>query len=209
MEFVWIPSMNCWVGRYEVTNAEYRKSWLNHDSGQFEGCSLNGDRQPVVRVKYDEAKRYAYWLTQRELQAGRLEEGRKYRLPDDDEWMTLAQCGDGRRFPWGNRREPPKDWNYRGQESPLWSGFEGHSDPFVGTCPVEKSGKNTWGLYGVGGNVWEWTQDCLRPSVGNARGGSYYEGKDEWGLTTCQFIHRDAQRLETIGFRLLLATEKR
>lgn len=48
MEFVWIPAMNIWVGKYEVTNAEYRKKDPGHDSGSYEGHTLNQDRQPVV-----------------------------------------------------------------------------------------------------------------------------------------------------------------
>ncbi len=34
MEFVWIPQMEMWVGKYEVTNEEYRKKEPEHDSGE-------------------------------------------------------------------------------------------------------------------------------------------------------------------------------
>jgi formylglycine-generating enzyme required for sulfatase activity len=43
LEFVWIPALNCWVGKYEVTNGEYRQFVPGHDSKDFEGHSLNGD----------------------------------------------------------------------------------------------------------------------------------------------------------------------
>ncbi len=32
-----------------------------------------------------------------------------------------------------------------------------HRDNAIVTCPVEHSGRNDWGLFGVGGNVWECT----------------------------------------------------
>jgi formylglycine-generating enzyme required for sulfatase activity len=58
------------------------------------------------------------------------------------------------------------------------------------TVLVDSFAPNAWGLYGVHGNVWEWTQDCwngsnfLNPGDGTARtwracshvlrGGSWY-----------------------------------
>lgn len=59
MAFVWIPSLKIWVGKYEVTNGEYRKMKPSHDSKAYEGHSLNGDRQPVVYMNFDDAKEFA------------------------------------------------------------------------------------------------------------------------------------------------------
>jgi hypothetical protein len=39
----------------------------------------------------------------------------------------------------------------------------GYRDGFPGPCPVRLSGRNEWGLYGVGGNAQEW---CLEPRTG-------------------------------------------
>ena len=39
-----------WMGKYEVTNAQYRRFKKDHDSQSYEGKSLNGDEQPVVMV---------------------------------------------------------------------------------------------------------------------------------------------------------------
>ena len=66
MEFVWIEALKMWVGKYEVTNAEYRKKEAGHNSKEFSGHSLNGDRQPVVNVNFDDAKAYAEWMTQQD-----------------------------------------------------------------------------------------------------------------------------------------------
>ena len=64
MEFVWIPQMGMWVGKYEVTNEEYRRKEPGHDSGSYEGHTLNRAPQPVVYVNFYGAKAYAAGLTQ-------------------------------------------------------------------------------------------------------------------------------------------------
>ncbi|MEI7948340.1 MAG: bifunctional serine/threonine-protein kinase/formylglycine-generating enzyme family protein, partial [bacterium] len=91
MKFVWVPALKLWVGKYEVTNGEYRKKDPAHDSKAYEGNSLNGERQPVVQVNFDDAKTYAAWLTERDM--NKLG-GLRYRLPSEAEWLSFAQCGD-------------------------------------------------------------------------------------------------------------------
>lgn len=68
MAFVWVPALKLWVGKYEVTNGEYRKQTPNHDSRVYiyKWMSLNGDRQPVVYASFDDAVVYAAWLTEQD-----------------------------------------------------------------------------------------------------------------------------------------------
>jgi len=35
-----------WMGKTEVTNGQFRKFQPNHNSGDYQGISLNGDSQP-------------------------------------------------------------------------------------------------------------------------------------------------------------------
>ena len=98
MEFVWIPK-GCfqmgspasesgrssdehqhqvciegyWMGKYEVTNTQYRMFKPVHDSSQYEGNSLNGDTQPVANVSWNDAVAFAEWLTQKT--------GKTFKLP--------------------------------------------------------------------------------------------------------------------------------
>ena len=162
MEFVWIEAIQCWVGKYEVTNAQYRRFKPDHDSQAFthsttkERLSLNGDRQPAVYVSYEQAAAFADWLGT----AADLPDGYRVRLPTGSEWMTFAQCGDGRKYPWGNDWPPPGGWNYQGSEGAAGGPkIDEHNDGHPVTCAVDKSGRSSWGLYGVGGNVWEWTSE--------------------------------------------------
>ncbi len=59
--------------------------------------------------------------------------------------------------------------------------LNGYEDGFDGLAPVEQSGKNEWGLYGVGGNAWE---VCLD---GKARGASC----KEWVQNALRIDHRE------------------
>jgi formylglycine-generating enzyme required for sulfatase activity/tRNA A-37 threonylcarbamoyl transferase component Bud32 len=174
MEFVWIAQMEMWVGKFEVTNEEYRKKEPRHNSGEFGGHPLNGNRQPVVQVNFDEAKAYADWLTNQDRE---VLGGMRYRLPSNDEWQRFAQVGDGREYPWGNQWPPPSGMglNYHGQEGAgTWGKIAGYRDDFPVTAPVDDLRPNPWGLYGVGGNVWEaCASDSTGGSFGAWRGASW------------------------------------
>lgn len=211
MEFVWIEALKMWVGKYEVTNGEYRKKEPGYDSKNFNDYSLNEDRQPVVYVNFNDAQAYAKWLTEQDQQSGKLPEGYEYRLPTGDEWITFAQCGDGREYPWGNDW-PPKsgqagnylDSTAQSKFSVFSKGVDGYTDGFAVTCPVEKSVRNDWGVLGVGGNVCEWTEEQDDDSS-VLRGASWnsflpYRSRCEFG------DKRDAsQQYNYIGFRLVLS----
>ena len=207
MEFVWIPAMECWVGKYEVTNAQYRMLKPEHDSGRYDKeHGLNADDLPVVRVSYHEAVVFAELLTERGWGEGHFTDEYRYRLPDGREWTTLAQCGDRRTYPWGNAW-PPTSGNYSGSSSASpHDKIAGYDDGFAVTCPVERSGQNEWGLYGVGGNVWEWTSEPDSNNIRRALRGA------AWDHSQRTFLRSDIRRFEprgrrtaSCGFRLVLA----
>ena len=72
IEFVWIDALGCWVGRFEITNGDYRLMDPAHDSGNYKGASLDGERQPAVRLNFGKMTAFAAWLTERERAAGRI-----------------------------------------------------------------------------------------------------------------------------------------
>jgi len=155
LELVWIGALNGWVGKYEVTNGQYRRFKSNHNSGEYKGLSLDSDKQPVVEVSYHHAVAYAEWLTL-ELKS-RLPKGYHFRLPTGPEWTSFARCGDNRKYYWGNSFTPTYG-NYP-DDTPFntYNKIPGYIDGHNVSAPVEKSGMNEWGLFGVGGNVLEWT----------------------------------------------------
>ncbi len=209
MEFVWIEKMKIWAGKYEVTNEEYRKKEPAHISEGYKSISLDGDRLPVVCVSFAEARAYAVWLTDRDKpQLG----GLRYRLPTEKEWLALAQCGDGREYPWGTSWPPVSGQagNYHGQEGAgggTWKKIDGYDDGAPAACEVEKSWANPWGLYGLGGNVWE----CCASNADAQSFGAWLGAS--WLLGNADFLRCDGRNILNVvgnerdyssGFRLIL-----
>jgi site-specific DNA-cytosine methylase len=205
MEFVWIEALKIWVGKYEVTNGEYRRKEAGRGSASFRDHNLNGDRQPVAYLNFNDAKVYAAWLTKRDkMQLGVL----RYRLPSEQEFMTYAQCGDERRFPWGNDWPPRsgRAGNYSGQESFIYEKIPGYDDSHVVTCNVEQSWANPWGLYGVGGNL---SEACSSDSSGGAfgawRGASWSDHSEHDLWCRSSIDDTGTSSLSRQGFRLVLS----
>lgn len=143
------------MGKYEVTNAQYRKFDPDHDSGTYEGNSLNGDSQPVTGVSWNDAVKYAQWLSKRS--------GRAYRLPTEAEWEYAARGGTAGRNYWGD--DPVKaclaangaDLTAKSQW-PDWT-ITGCTDGYKVSAPVGRFQPNAFGLHDMMGNAWEWTND--------------------------------------------------
>ena len=203
MEFIWVESMQCWVGKYEVTNSEYRFYNPNHSSEKIEGYDLNEDRQPAVYISYEDAENFAQWLTNREKESERLPSGWLFRLPSSEEWIKIAECGDGRRYPWGNDW-PPAYGNY--DDDTLLDDYviSDYKDEWIVSCPVESSGCNNWGVCGMGGNALEWTND--RDKQGFIVLGASWEHFKPHTLE-CNFSssYPPGIRTASLGFRLILS----
>ena len=209
MQFVWVPAMQMWIGRFEVANAEFALKDPEHDSGDFRGLCLKGDRQPVVRVNFDDANAYAAWLTEQERVAGKLLEGWRYRLPSRTEAIAYTQAGIAHQYPWGDRW-PPIRGNYA--DDALGAAFSdlpsipGYQDGFAATAPVEYSGENVWGLFGAGGNVWETTAKAAGyDQFGGWQGGGWDDHLP--GRLGCEVTYGyiGNARGAVNGFRLVLA----
>lgn len=202
LRLVYIEQLKIFVGKYEVSNLEYRCFQPKHSSGSHEGISLNGDSQPVVNVSWNDARAFCDWLTKN---YGTTSSGNfAFRLPAEKEWESYATCGSDREFPWGNW-PPPKNLNYYGREN---KGVSQVLDSYDGqrvSCPVNKSGANEWGLYGVGGNVWEWCEDKDDPqsSMHVLKGASWADCAPLFLRISRRSAYDSGYKYINLGFRVV------
>jgi formylglycine-generating enzyme required for sulfatase activity len=108
--------------------------------------------QPIVYVTVKDATAYCEWISAR--------------LPTDAEWVRAARAESTTRHYWGDRIDGRYLWyraNTRGRPG-----------------PVGKKLPNSWGLFDVEGNVWEWTISPPQEGaeMANRRGGSWIDCED-------------------------------
>jgi formylglycine-generating enzyme required for sulfatase activity len=208
MDFVWIEPLGPWIGRYEVTNGQFRRFRPDHDSLFRNAYTLNDSAQPAVMVSWVDAQAFARWLNERF--ADRLPAGWGFRLLHEDEWRRAARCGDDRIYPWGSDW-PPRFGNYSDQSAREafadWEGIEEYDDGFPVACPVAESGANAWDLHGVGGNVWEWCSDWLDTNrLYKVRCGGGWDFDVQANLRVdARGFDLPTLRDDTIGFRMAIA----
>lgn len=106
------------------------------------------EQHPVVHIAWKDAVAYAKW-------AGK-------RLPTEAEFEFAARGGlDRNRYAWGDDLKPGGKW-----AANIWQGrFPSNNlaeDGYLGTSPVTAFPANGFGLYDVGGNVWQWCADWYR-----------------------------------------------
>jgi formylglycine-generating enzyme required for sulfatase activity len=165
-----------YIGRFQVTNREYREFKADHLSGIFKDETLDLERQPVARVSWQEAAAFCNWLSQRDkLPPAYVRSGDSlelaepvttgYRLPTEAEWEFAGRF-DGaratRKYPWGNDLPVPARAGNWADASAIYlvpvtiSGFD---DGYRVAAPVGSFAASPLGLHDLGGNVLEWTTD--------------------------------------------------
>lgn len=224
MEFLPVPGLEILFGRHEVANEQYRRFKRHHDSGWYQGYSLNGDRQPAVRVSWNDARFFCEWLTRKERDEGRISRNQSYRLPTDYEWSVAVGLDEppagtpGSKdvqikevYPWGSQWPPPKGaGNFSdeaaGQTFSGWTIVPGYNDGFPTTAPVGSFAPNRFGLYDMSGNVWEWCEDKYKPSENwrALRGGAWDNSTPKSLLSSSRNNYLPANTGVDSGFRVVL-----
>ena len=168
---------------HPVTNAEFRRFRPGHRSGSLGTLTLDGDRQPVVNVSWDDAARYCNWLSGQEglpefyqEQSGIMvtvsPANTGYRLATEAEWAFAAGMAGRRqraRYPWAGKFPPSSLSGNFGDESArslLPVVIRGYNDGFSVTAPVGSFPKNPAGFFDMGGNVSQWCHDWYTPYTG-------------------------------------------
>ncbi|NNE91760.1 MAG: SUMF1/EgtB/PvdO family nonheme iron enzyme [Verrucomicrobiales bacterium] len=223
------------VGELMVSVFETRVSdfaaFLESDTANLE-APAPGFRQdadhPVAGVNADDARAFCRWLTRKERNEGLIQPYHEYRLPTDLEWSEFVGLKDlpGREtpenrdskipdvFPWGKGVWPPPEnsGNFADESaSPTLRRpvIPGYNDQFPKTSPAGQFDANSFGLYDLAGNVWEWVEDGYSgpdSDLYTARGGG-------WNVSDRQLLlssYRNAVsptwgRDNIYGFRCVLA----
>ena len=112
--------------------------------GQFNGAPITLD-SPVFGVDWYDAYAYANWIGQR--------------LPTEQEWEKAARGTGSGKFPWGDENKPERantGIDYTPNPDPK---VGGEKDGFKRWSPVNapKTDRSEYGVYGMAGNVSEWT----------------------------------------------------
>lgn len=201
----------------------------------FDGAVFTTDLpgHPVVEVSWYGAAAYCDWLSERagypqaydhvtwECNVGDPYGATGYRLPTEAEWESACRAGTTTTFSTGACLDAETEANYDGQR-PYGDCPAG---PYVGaTREVASYAANTWGLYDLHGNVWEWCDDVyvvayqelgeLDPvSNGGAedarvlRGGSWLSGA-ALCRSACRLDNAPSAQIYNDGFRVVRSVDQ-
>ena len=188
------------VAKFELTFDEWDTCVAYGDCPQ--GVSDGGwgrGQQPVIFVTWDDAQRYAAWLSKMT--------GKPYRLLTEAEYEYATRAGTTTAYPWGNDIGK-NNANCNGCGS-KWDNQQ--------TAPVGSFKPNAFGLYDMVGNVFEWVEDCVHANYDGAPtdGSAWIEGGlctyrldrgVSWNFPSPRSAYRDSsptgQRIDNLGFRV-------
>jgi formylglycine-generating enzyme required for sulfatase activity len=194
-------SRDFWLGKYEVTQGEYL-AIMGKNPSHFPGDS----NRPVEKVTHVDAAAYCAALTRREREAGHLPSGYEYRLPSEAEWEFACHAGTTNLFSFGDTTTEADQYAWTLENSEAT------------THPVGLKRPNSWGLYDMHGNVWEWCSDWFAPySPGPVtdpqgppeskykvfRGGSWNHAI-EFARCSSRFMMGSSNSIYFVGFRVVL-----
>jgi formylglycine-generating enzyme len=140
-----------WMGKYEVTQGEWKRV-----VGAFPGMQPSGEGGdfPLVEVNFTEAETFCRTLTERAHASGSLPKNWEFRLPTEAQWEYACRAGTTTATSFGNQLSS-KQANFGGKP---YNGAEAgpsvNRATRVGSYPA-----NPWGLHDMHGNVFEWCRD--------------------------------------------------
>ena len=124
-----------YMGVTEVTQAQWKKI-MDSNPSYFEAC----DDCLVENVSWWDVQEFISRLNE-------IENTDKYRLPTEAEWEYACRAGTNTAYYWGDDKDRLDEYVWYGENS----GGKTH--------PVAQKKPNSWGLYDMLGNVWEWCLD--------------------------------------------------
>ena len=140
------------LSRHEVTFAEWDACVAGGGCAGYLPPDASWGRadRPAIHVSWEDAQSYVAWLSS--------QTGAAYRLPSEAEWEYAARAGTPTAYSWGEEIGSGHA-NCNGCGS-AWDDER--------TASAASFAANTFGLYDMHGNVFEWVQDCWNESHAGA-----------------------------------------
>lgn len=136
-----------YLGKFEVTQGEWKALMGSNPSARQDENLTNGDRMPVNQVSWEDAQAFVRKLNERVAGGG-------FRLPTEAEWEFAARAGDP---------VPPAEL-----ARVAWFNAPGQAPAPI---PVGSKQPNKLGLFDMQGNVWEWCSSLYLPYPYNSADG--------------------------------------
>jgi formylglycine-generating enzyme required for sulfatase activity len=124
-----------WIARTEITVEEFRRFHPGYERRQ----QKERPEAAAALVFFFEAEGYCAWLSERT--------GLAVRLPSEAEWEYACRAGSSRRFCFGDDEKRLAEYARFGESRDI-----GAQEPATRR-------PNSWGLWDMHGNVWEWCED--------------------------------------------------
>jgi formylglycine-generating enzyme required for sulfatase activity len=181
----------------------FKKRWKNTEGkGWADPGFEQGDDHPAVCMNWLEATAYADWLSEKT--------GQFYRLPAHEESMAAAAAGTETAYWWGDdfgeicARANAGDANFKAAFPEDERKLLTCNDGYAYTSPVRAFPPNPLGLFDAVGNVWQWTNTCLKGDCSNAlfRGASWVVPAKNHFRSDGQWADRIILRNSAVGFRV-------
>lgn len=135
-----------YIGKYEVTQAQW-EAVMGDRPSYFSGQPDN----PVEQVSWYDCQNFLDLLNLLDLGT--------FRLPTEAEWEYAGRAGTATRFYWGD--DP--DYSQINDYAWYWGNSKRQTHNVGSKLP------NAWGLFDMGGNVWEWRQDWYEDYTADAQ----------------------------------------
>ena len=241
-------SKGFWMGQYEVTVDQFRQfvrsanyvttaelegggfgitkdgwKWVDGLNWQKPGIDQSS-QHPVVLISHNDATAFCRWLSKKE--------NKTYRLPTEAQWEYACRAESEGFFYWGDSFGRGKGYvNWCDKAANQWYMQYGYrfakivndNDSYGATAPVGSYEPNSFGLYDMHGNVWEWCQDwfgddyySISPAIDPSgpsggvdrilRGGSWYDNALTCRAASRQWYNPDLRNHDA-GFRVICVGE--